>query len=79
MSKHSARGHKWRTLRAAILTQHPHCWRCGQPANTIDHIQPASRGGNLYDPANLRAACAHCNKSRGDGTRNPATYTRTDW
>lgn len=39
---------------------------CGRPATTVDHIVPQSKGGAVYDLANLRAACADCN-FRGGG------------
>lgn len=38
---------------------------CGDPATTVDHIVPRSRGGAAYDPANARAACADCNYRAG--------------
>lgn len=66
--------------RKAILANATHCAICGGPLNpdapprtpwssTVDHQQPRSRGGDHFDPANLRAAHLKCNSSRGDGTR----------
>jgi 5-methylcytosine-specific restriction endonuclease McrA len=37
---------------------------CRGIATTVDHIIPAVDGGTA-DPDNLRAACGHCNFSRG--------------
>ena len=37
---------------------------CTLVAGTVDHIRALSEGGDPYDPANLRAACRHCNYSR---------------
>ena len=31
---------------------------------TLDHVQPVSRGGAVFDPANLKVACFPCNKSK---------------
>jgi 5-methylcytosine-specific restriction endonuclease McrA len=39
------------------------CWMCGDPADTIDHVIPLSRGGSNW-PANLRPACKSCNCSK---------------
>jgi 5-methylcytosine-specific restriction endonuclease McrA len=38
--------------------------RCTVRATQVDHIVPISEGGAMYDPANLRAACAPCNNGR---------------
>lgn len=38
----------------------PLCTYCGEPANTIDHIVPVSRGGT-GERDNLTPACARCN------------------
>ena len=43
------------------------CWLCGLPgATTADHIVPRSKGGAVYDLANLGPAHKHCNESRGN-------------
>ena len=36
------------------------CAYCGEPADTVDHVIPLSRGGQ-HDPANLVPACRACN------------------
>ncbi len=68
-------GRRWRTLRLQILERDG--WRCriGDPGCTIvatqvDHIVELANGGAKYDPTNLRAACAHCNTSRGAAMGN---------
>lgn len=39
------------------------CAYCGEPAGSIDHIDPSSRGGtNEHD--NLTGACSSCNSSK---------------
>lgn len=40
------------------------CWMCGNPADTVDHMIPLSRGGSNW-PANLRPACRSCNSRKG--------------
>lgn len=39
------------------------CWVCGDPATTIDHVKPLSRGG-AHMLCNLRPACEDCNFAR---------------
>jgi 5-methylcytosine-specific restriction enzyme A len=34
---------------------------CTKAATTVDHIIARADGGDVYNPANLRAACVHCN------------------
>lgn len=56
---------RWRKIRAAVLRRDGHrCRYCGAPATHVDHVDPRKRGGD-DDPANLRAACAQCNLSKG--------------
>lgn len=43
------------------------CAYCGRSANTIDHVQPKSRGGkDVWE--NLVACCLKCNNIKGDKT-----------
>lgn len=47
------------------------CWLCGMPgADSADHVIPISRGGAVYDLANLAPAHRACNYGRGN---RPAT------
>ena len=70
-------GHRWRKLRAAILANNPPCWICGHPgADSLDHLQPVARGGDWYDPANLRPAHVECNSRRGSDTAQPPPRSR---
>lgn len=39
------------------------CWICGDPANSVDHVKPLSRGG-IHVLANLRPACVPCNSRK---------------
>lgn len=43
------------------------CAYCAKPANTIDHVQPRSKGGtDTWD--NLVACCFRCNNTKSDKT-----------
>lgn len=43
------------------------CWLCGLPgANSADHVIPRSKGGAVYDLANLGPSHRKCNESRGN-------------
>lgn len=39
------------------------CWYCGEPATTVDHVIPRSRGGS-DDDSNLLPACGPCNEGK---------------
>jgi 5-methylcytosine-specific restriction endonuclease McrA len=39
------------------------CWMCGEPATTVDHVKPISKGGRDI-LANMRPACAACNSKK---------------
>ena len=67
-----ARGYDadWERLRLAILRRDQ--WRCRidgpgctHRATSVDHIVPLALGGARLDPANVRAACRHCNSALG--------------
>jgi 5-methylcytosine-specific restriction endonuclease McrA len=49
---------------AAIRASGP-CAYCGQPARTVDHVWPLSRGGPERED-NLVPACMFCNVSKGN-------------
>jgi 5-methylcytosine-specific restriction endonuclease McrA len=62
----------WRKVRDEVLKRdHERCFYCGEPATTVDHLRPVSRGGT-DDKSNLVAACSDCNGSKGD--RTPAEF-----
>jgi 5-methylcytosine-specific restriction endonuclease McrA len=63
------------------------CAYCGRFANTIDHVQPRSRGGR-DSWENLVACCLRCNNVKGDRTpeemgwqllRRPAAPVSHGW
>lgn len=76
MSKAWAKGagdHRWRNFRAAILLRDGYkCQIRGRGCTItaplrgghVDHITPLGMGGDKYDPMNVRAACAWCNRHR---------------
>lgn len=81
---------RWRVFRAAVLARDRYLCTIADPGCTItapligghvDHIVPISRGGAKYDMANARAACAHCNTSRGNSAPapQPAPRPRSSW
>lgn len=84
-------GYTWNRLRARVLREETHCWRCGEPVDvslsgmvpagpTVDHIVPLSQGGAAEDRANLRLAHRRCNLRAGDRRPELAAPTTTrDW
>lgn len=71
-----ANGHRRRKLRAQVLAEETHCYRCGQPVDTtlpagfpespeVDEIIPVSKGGSPYDRANTRLSHRLCNQRAG--------------
>ncbi len=54
--------------RRGVLRRDGHrCAYCNRAANTIDHVQPKSRGGkDTWE--NLVACCLKCNNKKGDKT-----------
>ena len=54
--------------RRGVLRRDCHkCAYCGRNANTIDHVQPKSRGG-ADSWENLVACCLKCNNTKSDRT-----------
>jgi 5-methylcytosine-specific restriction endonuclease McrA len=51
------------------------CQACGKPLHgrdaTVDHRIARSKGGALFDAANLQAMCASCNGKKGAGDAMP--------
>ena len=53
---------RWRRLSAALRAARPRCEICGTTeALSVDHIEPVSAGGAVFDQENLRVVCASCN------------------
>ena len=52
--------------RRTVLQRDAHrCAYCGGLADTVDHVQPRSRGGR-HEWTNVVAACARCNHRKAD-------------
>lgn len=52
--------------RRAVMARDRHmCAYCAGRADTLDHVQPRSRGGR-HEWTNVVAACAPCNHRKGD-------------
>lgn len=51
------------------------CWICGDPADSLDHVKPLSKGG-WHALANLRPACFSCNSRKGARWPLPTTPVR---
>jgi len=65
---HLPRSRSLPVSRRGVLRRDDHrCAYCGRAANTIDHVQPRSRGGrdSWY---NLVACCLRCNNIKSDRT-----------
>jgi 5-methylcytosine-specific restriction endonuclease McrA len=58
--------------RRAVFARDDHrCQYCGQPADSIDHVLPRSRGGeHIWE--NVAAACRRCNTHKRDRTPEEA-------
>ncbi|MEY4434185.1 MAG: hypothetical protein RIR16_225 [Actinomycetota bacterium] len=55
------------TRRGVLRRDGNRCAYCAKSANTIDHVQPKSRGGrDTWE--NLVACCLRCNNAKGDKT-----------
>jgi 5-methylcytosine-specific restriction endonuclease McrA len=61
--------------RRGVLRRDGHrCAYCAKSANTIDHVQPKSRGGkDTWE--NLVACCLKCNNAKGDRTLSEIGWT----
>jgi 5-methylcytosine-specific restriction endonuclease McrA len=66
---------EWARIKKFILERDGGiCYGCGGDADTVDHIQPISKGGTS-DLGNLGAMCRSCNSRKGDKLLPP----RTNW
>lgn len=74
----------YRAARARLKAHPTRCWRCGQRADTIDHVPPLAFHRHTGRACcELRPACARCNYADGarianriKARRRPATVSR---
>lgn len=67
-----------KSIRAAVLMRDGNkCRYCGEPAETLDHLMPYSRGGSK-EPSNLVACCRICNSRKHAKTPEEAGMLLTD-
>lgn len=59
------------TKRGVLIRDNGQCAYCGDHANTVDHVQPRSKGGKSTW-MNLVAACRSCNNRKRDRTPEEA-------
>lgn len=52
------------TAKRDELTERYGDWRTRHHHLEVDHIQPISKGGHPFDPANLRTLCSDCHKEK---------------
>ena len=69
LAKSAVYGATWRKISKEVLLRDGYVCQiqgpgCTHAATEVDHIIKWRVGGALYDPANLRASCKHCNSSR---------------
>ena len=94
MAGNPRNGRPYRRLCSWLRAQRLPCWWCGHniayeitgrdagkhpDAFTLDHETPLSKGGDLLDPANARAAHRRCNSARGNRTSIPQTRASRRW
>ena len=53
------------TRRTVLQRDNHRCAYCGGGADTVDHVQPRSRGGR-HEWSNVVAACVRCNHRKAD-------------
>lgn len=53
------------TRRTVLQRDRGLCAYCGEPADTVDHVVPRSRGGR-HEWTNVVAACRRCNHRKAD-------------
>ena len=66
LSKRALKSGKWQKLRIQILDRDGwQCALCNRPADTVDHIYPRVKGGDMWALDNLQSLCKSCNSRKG--------------
>ena len=66
LSERALHSGKWKKLRITVLDRDGWlCAVCGAVANTVDHIYPRVKGGDMWAMDNLQSLCKSCNSSKG--------------
>jgi 5-methylcytosine-specific restriction protein A len=51
----------WQRLSRSFLRRWPHCFRCGKPAEVVDHVVSIEADpSRKYDESNLESLCRSC-------------------
>lgn len=74
---------RWQQVRLLVLERDEYRCRirgerCEGTATDADHIIPWEDGGAKFDPANLRASCGWCNRSRASKQKHREGWRRSE-
>lgn len=72
---------RWSKVRLKVLDRDGYrCQSCGKAGRLeVDHIVPAYRGGDLYDPANLQSLCRNCHIAKTAAENRRSWPARDAW
>lgn len=73
----NSNGTRWRAVRARVLREEDICWICGHHVDKtlrtphplspeVDHVDPVSKGGDLWSRDGLRLSHRRCNRAKSD-------------
>ena len=66
MSERPLHSGKWKKIRITVLDRDGwQCAICSKPADTVDHIYPRVKGGDMWALDNLQSLCKSCNSRKG--------------
>ena len=66
LSKRAIGSGKWKKIRITVLDRDGwQCAICSRPADTVDHIFPRIKGGDMWALDNLQSLCKSCNSRKG--------------